>query len=541
MGQSNCAAKAQSRIVDLQLFDDGGKRVATVEGLSLRPVNISGLRNTIAKQNTVGAALADCLYRLGWEKAELPASAAELGNWLLLSDKGCISDSLFSAMKMAGHGVHIASSADAACEFLSSKNARDLNGIMHLWGMDTSEEHPDGPLFASLKVVQTCIKNNISGKNWFVTKGAQAVEAQDTVSPWQSQFWGFGRALQSENPAKFGGCIDLDPNAKETSGIFGMLINELCCVSNDTEIAFRQEARHTGYLQKLAPIERLQPSLELSPDASYLITGGLGSLGLKVGEYLATHGARHLVLTGRSSVSTKYQRTALKAIEDIGTSVEVVTTDISDAAGVKKLLASLPRLRGIVHAAGVLADGMLIQQSSESYEKVAGPKVRGAWHLHTQTQDRPLDFFVLFSSVASIIGSPGQSNYAASNAFMDGLAHFRRRKGLAATAVNWGPWANVGMAASDLVMKRLLKDGWQPMNANEGCSYMGQLLTIHDLPQAAVLPVDWMQFVANTPGANKWSTLKHCILEEQANLPVDDSAELAAKKVKMHILINELI
>ena len=524
--------KAQSRIVDLQLFDDGGKRVATVESLSLRPVNISGLRNTIAKQNTVRAAPADCLYRLGWEKAELPESAAELGNWLLLSDKGCISDSLFSAMKIAGHGVHIASSADAACEFLSSKNAHDLNGIMHLWGMDTSEEHPDGPLFASLKVVQTCIKNNISGKNWFVTKGAQAVEAQDTVSPWQSQFWGFGRALQSENPAKFGGCIDLDPNAKETSGIFGMLINELCCVSNDTEIAFRQEARHTGYLQKLAPIECLQPSLELSPDASYLITGGLGSLGLKVGEYLATHGARHLVLTGRSGVSTKYQRTALKAIEDIGTTVEVVTTDISDAAGVKKLLASLPRLRGIIHAAGVLADGMLIQQSSESYEKVAGPKVRGAWHLHTQTQDRPLDFFVLFSSVASIIGSPGQSNYAASNAFMDGLAHFRRRKGLAATAVNWGPWANVGMAASDLVMQRLLKDGWQPMNANEGCSYMGQLLTIHDLPQAAVLPVDWMQFVANTPGANKWSTLKHCILEEQANLPIDDSAELAARKVK---------
>jgi len=195
--------KAQSRIVDLQLFDDGGKRVATVESLSLRPVNISGLRNTIAKQNTVRAAPADCLYRLGWEKAELPASAAESGNWLLLSDKGRISDSLFSAMKMAGHGVHIASSADAACEFLSSKNARDLNGIMHLWGMDTSEEHPDGPLFASLKVVQTCIKNNISGKNWFVTKGAQAVEAQDTVSPWQSQFWGFGRALQSENPAKF--------------------------------------------------------------------------------------------------------------------------------------------------------------------------------------------------------------------------------------------------------------------------------------------------------------------------------------------------
>ena len=524
--------KAQSRILDLQLFDESGKRVAIVEGLTLRPVTISGLKNTMAKQNTMRAALADCLYRPGWEEAELPSSAAELGNWLLLSDKGCISDSLFSAMKVAGHGVHIASSADAACRFLSSKKAKDLDGILHLWGMDSSEGHPDGPLLASLRVVQTCIKNNISGKNWFVTRGAQAVEAQDTVSPWQSQFWGFGRALQSENPAKFGGCIDLDPNATETSSIVGGLINELCYSSNDTEIAFRREARHAGHLQKLAPIEGLQPSLTLNPDASYLITGGLGSLGLEVAQYLATHGARHLVLTGRSGVSTKYQRTALQAIEDIGTSVEVVTTDISNATGVKKLLASLPRLRGIVHAAGVLADGMLTQQSSENYKKVAGPKVKGAWYLHTQTQDWPLDFFVLFSSVASIIGSPGQSNYAASNAFMDGLAHFRRKRGLAATAVNWGPWADVGMAASDLVMKRLLKDGWQPMNANEGCSYMGQLLTTYDLPQAAVLPIDWMQFVANTPGANEWSTLKHCIPEEHVSPPVDDSAELAAQKVK---------
>jgi hypothetical protein len=156
-----------------------------------------------------------------------------------------------------------------------------------------------------------------SGKNWFVTKGAQAVEAQDTVSPWQSQFWGFGRTLQSENPAKFGGCIDLDPNAIETSEhCLKMLINELCTPRNgETEIAFRQEARHTGHLQKLAPLEGLQPSLTLSPDASYLITGGLGSLGLEVAQYLATHGARHLVLTGRSGVSTKYQRTALQAIE----------------------------------------------------------------------------------------------------------------------------------------------------------------------------------------------------------------------------------
>jgi myxalamid-type polyketide synthase MxaB len=137
--------------------------------------------------------------------------------------------------------------------------------------------------------------------------------------------------------------------------------------------------------QKSRPFKDLQPSLKLDPNASYLITGGLGSLGLQVAKYLATHGARHLVLTGRSGVSTKYQRAELETIKAIGAIVKVVSTDISSTEGVKKLLATLPRLQGIVHAAGVLADGMLMQQSSESFQKVAGPKVRGAWHLHTQT------------------------------------------------------------------------------------------------------------------------------------------------------------
>jgi hypothetical protein len=183
--------------------------------------------------------------------------------------------------------------------------------------MDLSAEKPDGPLLASLIVVQSFIENNVSGKNWFITKGAQAVVSHDAVSPWQSQFWGFGRTLQAENPGGFGGCVDLDPNANKTLSGLKMLISELCCTSGETEIAFRQEARHIGHLAKIRPFKDLQPSLKLDPNASYLITGGLGSLGLQVAKYLATHGARHLVLTGRSGVSTKYQRAALQTIKAI--------------------------------------------------------------------------------------------------------------------------------------------------------------------------------------------------------------------------------
>ena len=133
LGQVTARQKVQSRIVDLQLFDDGGKCVATVKSLSLRPVNISGLRNTFAKQNTVRAAPADCLYRLGWEKAGC-LSPLRVGKLAIVVDKGCISNSLFSAMKIAGHGY--ISPVQQMHVVPSSKNAHDLSRILHLWGME---------------------------------------------------------------------------------------------------------------------------------------------------------------------------------------------------------------------------------------------------------------------------------------------------------------------------------------------------------------------------------------------------------------------
>ena len=257
--------KAKSRVVDLQLFGETGERVATIEGLTMRPVPISSLKNSIAEFNTKSAAFTDLLYYPAWEEVELSEPTAEAGNWLLLPDNGYVSEPLFSALKEAGHKVHIATSAEAACEFLSSEKAHELNGVLHLWGMDLSAENPDASLLASLVVVQSCIENNVSVKNWFITKGAQAVVSHDAVSPWQSQFWGFGRTLQAENPGGFGGCIDLDPNGTKTLSGLKMLISELCCTSGETEIAFRQEARHIGYLAKLRAFQRPAAFLETRP------------------------------------------------------------------------------------------------------------------------------------------------------------------------------------------------------------------------------------------------------------------------------------
>ena len=127
-----------------------------------------------------------------------------------------------------------------------------------------------------------------------------------------------------------------------------------------------------------------------------------------------------------------------------------------------------------------------------AFRKVAGPKVDGAWQLHSQTLELPLDFFVLFSSVASVMGSPGQSNYASANAFMDGLAHYRKTPWVDRDGNQLGDHgADVGMAASDVVLQRLMKDGWQSMNASQGCDFIAHLLAARDLPQAAVIPIDW--------------------------------------------------
>src|SRR5205814_9986715 len=155
----------------------------------------------------------------------------------------------------------------------------------------------------------------------------------------------------------------------------------------------------------------------------------------------------------------------------------------------------LPPLRGIVHAAGVLDDGVLIQQEWTRFARVMAPKISGSWNLHTLTLDLPLDFFVFFSSAASVLGSPGQANYAAANAFMDALAHERRRLRLAALSINWGAWDVAGMAASldARDQRRWAGQGLTPMPPHEGVAALQDLLDSGHT-QVAVLAMDWRRY-----------------------------------------------
>ncbi|HKU36940.1 MAG TPA: type I polyketide synthase, partial [Polyangiales bacterium] len=251
-------------------------------------------------------------------------------------------------------------------------------------------------------------------------------------------------------------------------------------------------------------------------DASYLITGGLGGLGLVLSEWLADQGARHLALLGRSEPNT-HARDVIARLRARGVEVRVFACDVSRSEQVHDVIATvqatMPQLAGVIHGAAVLDDGVTLQLSRERFERVLAPKLLGAWNLHVETEQLPLDFFVLFSSAAATIGSPGQGNYASANEFMDALAQHRAARNLPALSVNWGPWRESGAAVRPDRVGRLSVRGIGNMSDAEGLSILTRLLR-SDRTQIAVAPsVDWHEWVEYYPRMKTVGLFEQVLLE----------------------------
>ena len=267
--------------------------------------------------------------------------------------------------------------------------------------------------------------------------------------------------------------------------------------------AFRtmQQAKHTGKIvftiDESASLPALTPSIACRSDSSYLITGGLGGLGMLVARWLVEQGAGGLVLAGRSSPDADALR-EIRALEGLGAEVRVVSVDVRDGDDMAMLIDDCNRsarpLRGVIHAVGVLDDGAMLQQSTQRFRNVLGPKIAGAWNLHRLTRDLPLDFFILFSSTASLLGTPGQANHAAANAFLDQLAHHRRSLGLPATSINWGAWSDIGAAARRNVGGQWESRGISSITPAQGLRAFAGLLQ-RAPAQIGVVPVDWRQYL----------------------------------------------
>jgi len=252
-------------------------------------------------------------------------------------------------------------------------------------------------------------------------------------------------------------------------------------------------------------------------DATYLITGGHGGLGLRVARWLVEKGARHLALLSRSGASIAAQEVVTELAAK-GAAVTTIQADISNESEVAQALSqihdTMPPLRGIIHAAGVLDDHLLMNLDAESFRRVLAPKVLGAWNLHKLTGDLPLDFFVVFSSVASILGSPGQANYAAANAFLDGLAHDRRSHGLPCLSINWGPWAEVGMAARASSSRGPASRVMHPLAPEQALAALDRLFEKSGPAQAVAISVDWAQLARTLNGQQPPAIISDLIREK---------------------------
>jgi acyl transferase domain-containing protein/acyl-CoA synthetase (AMP-forming)/AMP-acid ligase II/acyl carrier protein len=315
-------------------------------------------------------------------------------------------------------------------------------------------------------------------------------------------------------------------------------------ISNSAE-AFHTmaRARHIGKIVLSVPARgtlSILPNADPDPlfrsDATYLLSGGTGALSLAVARWMVDEGARHLVLISRTGASGN--EAAIDEIGKSGAQVVVAKADVAQEQELSRVLEeierTMPPLKGVLHFAGILDDGVLTELNRARLDAVMAAKVSGAWNLHNQTLKMPLDLFVQFSSAASLLGSAGQSNYAAANAFLDALAHYRRSLDLPAMSINWGPWQGVGLAAKPHRGERLGLLGVQSIVPSEGIRLLQELLRWNPV-QAAVMRVDWDRWQESHRGAGGSSFL-HDLLDENRSMAREGSPVLGDRAKAQAIL-----
>ncbi|MDA0565644.1 amino acid adenylation domain-containing protein [Streptomonospora sp. S1-112] len=333
-----------------------------------------------------------------------------------------------------------------------------------------------------------------------VTRGAHAVDAAPAAVPAQAAAWGVLRVAATEHDDLALGAVDLDP-ALDTADQLARLAAELAAAARaggpgEPWTALRGGARHAARLVA-APPARTGAAPRVRAVAAYLVTGGLGGLGLRLARFLVERGARHLVLVGRSAPGAQ-ARAALADLAAAGARVVVRRADVADPRAAAALLAAvdgdpdLPPLAGVAHLAGVLDDGALTELTPERFRRAMAPKAAGAWHLARHLGGRDLDFLVLYSSVSAVLGTPGQANYAAANAYLDALAARLRAEGVPALAVQWGSWAGDGMSARAEDTAKAARHGEYPMEPDDALAALAHLLAAPPEDAAvAVLRADW--------------------------------------------------
>ncbi|WP_250405191.1 type I polyketide synthase [Streptomyces cellostaticus] len=369
-------------------------------------------------------------------------------------------------------------------------------GVLSLLALD-ERAHPEDPalsagLAATTALVQALGDAGVDAPLWAATRGAVSTGRSDRLTGvTQAQVWGLGRTAALEVPHRWGGLVDLPETPDERAT--GRLADVLGGLGTEDHLAVRS----TGvFVRRLARAPREErPATEWTTTGTALVTGGTGALGRHVARLLATAGADHLLLVSRRGPDAEGTGELAAELRELGAEVTFAACDVADHDAVAALLAAVPAehpLTTVVHAAGVLDDGVLDAQTPARLAGVLRPKAHAAHVLHELTRDLDLSAFVLFSSVAAVFGAAGQANYAAANAHLDALAEQRRADGLPATVLAWGAWADGGMATDDLVAERLRQSGLPALAPTTALSALRTALTL-DETASVVADIDWQR------------------------------------------------
>ncbi|MFI1856140.1 type I polyketide synthase, partial [Streptomyces sp. NPDC020480] len=453
-------SRAGDDAITLTVADAEGRLVASVRSLALLPFTPDG-----------GGRGGQPLLRLDWVDAAPPAPDDRALRWAVAGPDAW---GLADALRAAGENVVDEATAPADVVLVPvaapagtvpEDDVLDAVRAATSAVLDRLQQHlrdPDGPENTPAVVL--------------VTRGAVATDADASPDLVGAAVWGLVRSAQHESPGRF---VLLDLDGTDVPPAAGPLRAAL--ELDEPQLAVREGRLLTP---RLAPVRPSEPAAEPRPEAVWdtegtvLVTGGLSGLGAQVARHLAgAHGVRHLVLAGRRGRATEGADDLVAELTRLGAEVTVATCDVADRAAVARLIDDIPAahpLTGVVHAAGVLDDGLIEALTAERLDTVFRPKAAGAWHLHELTRNHDLTAFIVFSSVFGVLGNAGQGSYTAANAFLDALARQRAAQGLPGLAIAWGPWPrSTGMTSTltDAEMRRMARAGLPPLAVDQGLAW----------------------------------------------------------------------
>ncbi|WP_431977818.1 SDR family NAD(P)-dependent oxidoreductase, partial [Micromonospora haikouensis] len=500
---------------------------------------------TWRRARTRDAAVNGWSYQVGWrpiDPADPPVSA---GGWLLVGPAGDTADDIAAALASAGADVRRlpadpagATRGGLARRLTAALADGPVTGVVSLLGLadDPHPQHPAVPVgtAATLALAQALHDAGADTTLWCVTRGAVGTGDGDAVhSAAQGGLWGLGRVAGLELPQLRVGLLDLPAaDADPATGVApaarvdpARLAAALTAAGDEDQLAVRPTGVYARRLTRAVPADAAAAD-RWRPSGTVLVTGGTGALGAHVARWAAGNGAEHLVLTSRRGEDAPGAAELRDELTALGVRVTVAACDVADRDAVAALLARVDAdpapLTAVVHAAGLNDVAPLVDTDLGRLAGVLTGKAAGAVHLDELLGDRPLDAFVLFASIAGIWGSGGQAGYAAGNAWLDALAERRRARGLAATSVAWGPWADGGMATDD-AQRELARRGLRAMSPADAVHAL-RVAVGRGRACLTVADVDWATFAPAYASVRPRPLLADLPEARSAERPDDDAA-----------------